>query len=250
MQRLMEEKKIFLQPPVWLPIAVALLVGGAYIAGKKIEVRGTPATISVAGEGKVFAVPDIASLSFGVQTGRMPTAQAAMEKLTKDMYSVIDAVKGVGIEQKDIQTEYLNLYPAYDWREGEQIPRGFEANQSLRVKVRDLDKVGAVLTAATQAGANQAGGVTFTIDDPEELKRQARGQAIVNAKEKAQVLSSDLGVSLGKLMAFNEGGASPMPPMYERAVMNMGMGGGGDSVPVPSGEQEIRVSVSLTYEVQ
>lgn len=236
--------------PLWLPPVVALILGGAFIAGKKIEVHGEPATISISGEGKVSAVPDIAALSFGVQTGRQETAQVAMEQLSNSMNAVIDAVKKAGIEEKDIRTEFLNLYPAFDWKEGEQIPRGFEASQSLLVKVRDLAKIGAVLSAATAGGANQVGGVSFTIDDPEELQRQAREEAIQNAKEKALELAKDLGVKLGKLKGFNEGGFSSPTPFYERSAMDMGMGGGGGIVPVPTGEQEIQMSVTLTYEVR
>lgn len=244
----MEEKTLFLKPPLWLPLVVALILGGAFIGGKKIETRGEPATITVSGEGKVSAVPDIASLSFGMQTGRQPTAQVAMEKLSASMNAVIEAVKKAGIEEKDIRTEYLSLSPAYDWTEKGQVPRGFEANQSLLVKVRDLAKIGPVLSAATAAGANQVGGVSFTIDDPEELMREAREEAIVKAKEKAQALAKDLGVTLGKLRGFNEGGSVPSVPMYERAMMDVGMGG--VVLPVPTGEQEIRMSVSLTYEVK
>jgi len=248
---IMEEKTIFFKPPVWLPIVVALILGGAFVAGQKIEMRGSPATISVNGEGKVTAVPDIAALSFGMQTGRQATAQIAMEQLSKSMNAVIEAVKMQGIETKDIQTESLSLYPAFDWKDGEQIPRGFEANQSLRVKVRDLEKIGSVLSAATAAGANQAGGVSFTIDDPERLQTEARDLAISDAKEKALALAEKLGVSLGALKGFNEGGMYGPTPMYEGAMMDRGMGGGGGSlIPVPTGEQEVRMSVVLTYEVR
>lgn len=235
-----------------LPVIAALILGSSYIIGQTKLAAGSPATISVTGEGRVSAVPDIASLSFGVQTGRQQTAQIAMEKLTNDMNAVIDAVKEVGIEMNDIRTESLNLRPAFDWKSGEQIPRGFEANQSLRVKVRDLEKIGEVLSAATAAGANQAGGVSFTIDDPEELQAQAREEAITNAKEKAHELASQIGVTLGKLKRFNEGGALTPQPMYERAMMSdIGYGGGGDGpVPMPAGEQEVIMNVTLQYEIR
>jgi uncharacterized protein len=237
--------------PIWLPLVVAVILGSAFIIGKNVEsTQLPPVTISVSGEGKVSAVPDIASLSFGVQTGRQTTAQAAMEKLSNDMNAVMDAIKAKGIEEKDIRTESLNLFPAYDWDEGTRVDKGFEASQSLRVKVRDLAKIGDVLTAATSAGANQAGGVNFTIDEPEDLQNEARDEAIANAKEKAEELADELGVKLGKLRGFNEGGYSPAP-MYERAMMmdSVGMGGGG-GMPVPSGEQEVRMNVTLTYEVR
>lgn len=234
-----------------LTILLAVVLGGAFfVAGQNVENRSDPATITVSGEGKVSAVPDIASLSFGVQTGRQETAQAAMEKLSTDMNAIMDAVKATGVEEKDIRTESLHLSPAYDWDEGTRVPRGFEASQSLRVKVRDLTKVGDVLSAATNAGANQAGGVSFTIDEPEELQREAREEAIEDAKEKAKELARDLGVTLGELKGFNEGGGAI--PMYRKdfAMMEAGIGGGGGAPPMPAGEQEVQVNVSLTYEVR
>ncbi len=247
----MEEKIVHLRPPLWLPISVAAVLGVFYLGGKAIESRDfTPATISVSGEGKVSAVPDIASLSFGVQTGRVSTAQDATARLQKDMTAILEAVKAKGIEEKDITTESLYLNPAYDWTDGGQLPRGFEASQSLRVKIRDLSKIGDVLSAATAAGANQIGGVTFTVDDPETLRTQAREKAILQAKEKAVKLASELGVTLGKLKGFNEGFGS-MPPVFERSMMLDGMGGGGGGpLPVPTGEQELMTTVTLTYEVR
>ncbi len=243
-------KEQYLRPSAIIPIVVALVAGAMYVSGQKHLVSGPPPTITVSGEGKVSTVPDIASLSFGVQTGRQQTAEAAMEKLSTDMNAIMEAVMVAGVKKKDIRTESLYLNPAYDWDEGARIPRGFEANQSLRVKVRDLDTVGEVLSAATRAGANQAGGVNFTVDDPEELQREARESAIDKAKENARKLAADLGVSLGKLKGFNEGGGGSPQPMYERAMMDSaGMGGGG-APPMPAGEQEIRVTVHLLYEVQ
>jgi uncharacterized protein len=249
----MDEHLLRLRPPVWLPILVVLLAGGSYVAGKTIEVRGhQPVLITVSGEGKVSAVPDIAELTFGVQTGAQSTAKVAMDRLQKTMNAAFDAVKALGIEEKDISTESLWLNPSYEWPDGRQILRGYEANQQLRVKVRDLAKVGDVLSAATNAGANQAGGVQFTIDDPEELRAQAREEAIVQAQEKAEILAAQLGVSLKKMKGFSEGGGSfpPMPFARDMMMEKAAVGGEIESVPLPPGEQEVVVIVSLTYEVE
>jgi len=250
----MEEKALYLKPPVWLPIAVALVAGSLYVAGKYVETRHMDQfTISVSGEGKMNAVPDIASLNFGVQTGRQKTADGAMQILTDKMTKVIDALDALGIEKKDIRTQNLSLNPSYDWNEGTRIDGGFEANQSLVVKVRDLEKISSVLDAAIKAGANQAGSVGFTIDDPEILQEQAREEAIANAQAKAEKLAADLGVKLGKLQGFWENQGGDMP-MYAR-TMSMdaaeGMGGGGMvAPPLPAGEQEVIVTVNLTYKLK
>lgn len=248
----MDDHNVFLKPPVWLPIVVAVLVGGCYIAGKNIESAPEPAMITVSGEGKVEATPDIALLSFGVQTGRQSSAEIAMTKLAEDMNAIIAAVKAAGVEEKDIQTQYLNLNPAYDWLDGRQVERGFEASQSLQVKVRDLDKISDILDVAVSNGANQSGGVSFTIDEITELQAQAREEAINDAEAKAQKLADQLGVTLGAIRGFSDGymGGVPMP-YYERAVsMDAGSAMNQAKAPeIPAGEQEINANVSITYEI-
>jgi len=229
-----------------------LLAGGMFVLGKYVERQDfSPVAISVQGRGEVTAAPDIAELTFGVDTLRQTTAEQAMGVLSKRMNAVMDAVKQQGVEEKDITTQNLSLQPSYDWGDGKRIDRGFEATQSLRVKIRDLAKIGEVLTAATSAGANQAGGVSFTIDDPENLKASAREKAIINAEEKAQALAVQLGKQLGKLKGFSEGGGDvPMPYRFDSAVMSQGLGGAAEAIPLPAGEQDIVVTVVMSYELQ
>ncbi len=234
-------------------LILAVVVGGGfYVYGKKIDMRAqAPASISVTGDSKVSAQPDIGQLSFGVTTGRMGTAKAAIDSLSKRMNAVLAAVKAAGIDEKDITTEQFYMNPAYDWTDGRQVLRGYEATQSLRVKVRDLDKVGDILTVATNAGANQAGSVSFTIDNPDAVRAQARGEAIADAKAKAKVLADQLGLSLGRVLSFNEGGGYTPPMMYSRdAAMGMGGANAEQSLPMPVGEQDVNMSVSITYELK
>lgn len=243
--------------PVWALLAAVVIGGFFYVGGKQIETSTTPeprGTISVSGDGRVFMAPDIAQLSFGVQTGRQPTAKAAMDKLTTSMNAIIAATKAAGVPEKDISTQSFWLNPIYDYTTGGQVFRGFEASQSLSVKVRNLDKVTDVLSAATEAGANQAGGVNFTIDDPEAKRAEAREEAIKEAKEKARVLAGQLGVTLGEIKNFSENSGGWVAPMYMRTEA-YGVGGGMDDVAqkapeLPAGEQEINVNVTLTFEIQ
>lgn len=253
----MDSQTVYVRPPVWALLA-AIAVGGAfYLIGKNIEAENRneqPSVISVSGDGRAFVTPDIARLSAGMQTGRQQTAAVAMERLKAGMDKVIAAVKAQGIDEKDIRTQNFWLNPVYDWADGRQIPRGFEAGQNLEIKIRDLDKVSAVLGAATAAGANQSGGVQFTVDDPEEKRAEARAEAIAEAKAKAAQLADQLGVDLGDIVNFSEGyNGGPVPPMYYGEAA-YGRGGGSDaavaqSAPLPAGEQEINVSVSITYEI-
>ena len=189
---------VIVRPQLWAVI-VAVIIGGLfYVYGKNMDLHSStsaPFLISVSADDKVSASPDIAVTSFGVQTGRQPTVKAAMELLTKSMTKVLAAVKAAGLEDKDITTESFWLSPVFDYVNGSQLPRGYEAHQSLSVKIRDLDKIGDVLSAATAAGANQGGGISFSIDKPDVLQGQARAKAIVKARAKAQELADELGMS-------------------------------------------------------
>lgn len=238
---------------VWLIAAVA--VGGAfYLYGKNMELRApvtSPLTISVSADGKVSTAPDIATLSFGVATGRQATAKAAIENIRKNMDNILKAVKDAGIPEKDISTQSFWLNPVYDYSNGLQVPRGYEANQSLSVKVRDLDKVGDVLTVATNAGANQAGGVNFSIDDADKAQAEAREIAINKAKAKAKELADGLGMSLGRMTGFNEGGGyAPPSPMLMKAESYGGAERDMASIQLPAGEQDVTSYVTLTYELR
>lgn len=234
-------------------LLAVLILGGAYVLGQYVNGQDfSKPVISVEGHAKVSAVPDIAVLNFGVQTGRQQTAQGAMEVLGKKMNAVVEGVKALGIEEKDITTQNLWLNPSYDYYEGRRIDTGYEANQNLQVKVRDLSKLTSVLDTVVSQGANQVGGVSFTIDDPDALQEQGRTEAIADAQEKAVALAAKLGKELGKLKGYGEGGISapvPMGSMRMEAMDSMAMGVGGGT-PVPSGEQEMNVVVYLTYELR
>lgn len=243
-----------LRPPLWLPIVVVAIGGCFYLAGKNMEIqapRENPLTISVSADAKVTTSPDIGYVTFGVVTGRQTTAKAATDLIAKNMKNVMTAITGLGIDAKDITTENFYLSPEYDYTPTGQVPRGFQASQSLRVKVRDLDKIGSVITTATEAGANQASNISFTVDKPEALQAQARTEAIEKAKAKALVLAQNLGMSLGRMTAFSEDGATPpMPmPMLQRAAMADDESAKIE-ISVPTGEQEIHSNVTLTYELR
>ena len=238
---------------IGIHLLAVFILGGAYVFGQYVNGQDlSKPVVSVEGHAKVSAAPDIAVLNFGVQTGRQQTAQGAMEVLGKKMNAVVEGVKSLGIEEKDITTQNLWLNPSYDYYDGRRVDTGYEANQNLQVKVRDLSKLTSVLDAVVSQGANQVGGVSFIIDDPDALQEQGRTEAIADAQEKAVAFAAKLGKELGKLKGYGEGGISipvPMPSMRMEAMDSMAMGMGGGT-PVPSGEQEMNVVVYLTYELR
>ncbi|MEK7078268.1 MAG: SIMPL domain-containing protein [Patescibacteria group bacterium] len=203
-------------------------------------------TITISAEGKVTASPDTAKIQLSVVTDGK-TADEVQQKNSEDMNKVTDFIKSSGVETKDIKTTYYNLYPKYDYVNGRQIPAGYSLSQTLEVKIRDLKKTGQILTGAVARGANQVSGVEFFVDDPDNLKAQARQQAFDKAKTKAKELAKLAQVRLGKVITFSESSSGQPPIFYEKAL---GLGGGGPIPDIQSGSQEIIVSVNVVFEIR
>lgn len=203
-------------------------------------------TIAISAEGKVTALPDIATISVGVQTENKAVSAAQKENSAK-MNAIIEKVKSFSVASEDIKTSNYSIYPQYDYVNGRQIERGYMVTQNIDVKVRNLDKIGDILAAVGDLGANQVGGVAFTIDEPEDLRQQARLKALEAAKKKAQALADAAGVKLGKVVGFSENEGYVPSPMYYAKDSAMGMGGGTPSI--QSGSQDVIVNVTVLYEI-
>lgn len=206
-------------------------------------------TISVDGVGTVSATPDIATVQIGLLSAGKDIATVQQENTLK-MNALIVEFKKLGIASEDLQTANFSVNPTYDYRNGRSDINGYHVQQLVTVKIRDLGKIGDVFARAGQYGANQVSGPTFTIDDEESLKSQARTLAIAEARKKLMALSRDLGVHPIRLIAFSE--SSTRPPIfyaYERAAV--GIGGPEPTSPeIQPGQDEIQVQVSVTYEVR
>ena len=210
---------------------------------------------SINGSGTVYAKSDIANIEVGLRTGTKKTAAEATKDSTTKMDDIIKELKKLNIDEKDIKTTNYNLNPVYNWTDktGQQLV-GYEVNQNLTLKIRDLSKIGDVIAKTTEKGANQIGNINFTIDDEYELKNQAREMAIQKAKEKAELIAKQSGMKLGEIKSVYENADyNPSPIMYTNAKMDMAAGAVNESLSSPSiqsGQNEIKVDVTLVYEVK
>lgn len=222
--------------------------------------------IAVNGTGEVFAIPDTATFSFSVtETGK--TVAAAQDTASKKINSIIDAVKAMGVEDKDIKTTGYNSYPKYEYSNfacpagsspamgycppGKQVLTGYEVSQTIEVKVRKTDDAGAILTKVGGLGAENISGLNFVVDNPDAVQAQARDKAVADARAKASVLAKSLGIKLNKIVNFYESGNQP-PVYYGVTAMEKSASGGlAPTVPqVPTGENKITSNVTITYEVK
>ncbi len=251
---------------------VAMLVGvaaivalSAYTYSAIVGARymtDMPVSISVTGNGEVVAIPDIATFSFTV-AAKETTATAAQTKSTEVLNKILGYLKEKGVEEKDIKTEYYNLSPRYEYGDTrctewgcppqtEPTIIGYEVSQSVTVKVRKTDDAGMLISGVGEFGAQNVSSVSFTIDDDEKLKAEAKSKAIADAKTKAEKLAQDLGVRIVRMSGYWENEDSY--PYY-----GYGMGGGEmmeasydmkSSAPLPMGENTITAQVNVTYEVK
>ena len=215
---------------------------------QKLNTATTTNTVSFNGEGKVLAKPDVAVIDFSIIT-EASTSKAAQDANSKKSQNVIDFLKKQNIEDKNIKTISYNIYPLYSYPRNE-APKieGYHVDQTVRVKVKNLDNVSSILDGIVTAGANRISNLSFEIDEPEKLKAEARVKAIDDAKKKANELEGQIGIKLGKIVNFSENVDNWPVVLRSVALEEKGIGGGGPSV--PSGENEITVNVTITYQIK
>ena len=218
-------------------------------------------TFSVNGEGEALAVPDIAKFSFGVISQGGVNLDALQEDNIKKTNSIIAYLKEEGVQDEDIKTSGYNVNPQYQYfecRSGACPPPkivGYEINQQVQVKVRDLTEAGSFLSGVVARGANNVSGLNFTIEDPLAVQNEARKEAIERAQAQAEEVAKAGGFRLGKLIAIQEnGGGYPTPYMaYGRGGDDMAMGSAENKaieLSVAPGSNEVIVNVTLVYEIK
>jgi uncharacterized protein YggE len=202
------------------------------------------------GTGEATGTPKTASFSVGVtKTG--DTVESTQDQVNTIVTKVTTALKGQGIDEKDIKTEQYSINPNIDYTDSRQTTTGYTVSTSITVTLKDAKKANAALDASTKAGANILNNVSFILsdEDREKLEDQAREKAIKEAKKKAEKISSQAGISLGKVIGIYE--ASPEDPMaYDRATSNMAAGAKEVMAPtqLEAGENKVTVTVTLSYE--
>lgn len=243
----------YLKHPLNLIFAFFLLLAIFSRFGVKLPIsvisqdRGQP--LVVEGQGKVTVVPDVAKVFLGIEeSGRSLTAvQKSVNQKSRDL---TDALKKLGVEEKDIRTTSYNVSPDYDYESRPQRIIGYRVNITYEVVVKDFDKINDVVILTSETGANVVGNIFFDVNEETKKKKldEARGKAVKEAKDKAQSLARAAGVSLGKILNISEfpGFEPPIP-----FALKEGMGGTEPARPeITPGETELTVTVSLSFEIR
>jgi uncharacterized protein YggE len=217
-------------------------------------------TISVSGTGEILAVSDIASLSINLNKEGV-TSKEAQTLLNEEITKTLNYLKEQKITDKDIKSEYGGINPKYSYESQvtcfsypcpTKDPKivGYIATQSITAKVRVVDNASEIRTGLANLGVTDISGPTFSIDNEDGVKADARSLAIKDAKEKAKVLSKDLGVKLGKVVSFSENSAGGYPMYAAKTMLDSAVSSSVPAPVLPKGENKITSNVSITYEIQ
>ena len=208
-----------------------------------------PGRITVMGEGRVAAAPDMATITLTVSRDA-PSAGEALRAASQAMGEVLAAMGEEGIAERDLRTTEVSLFPIYAREEtgpGRDRPSiaGYTARNGLDVRVRDLSRLGAVIDRAVTMGANEGGGLVFGNADGDELSNEARAAAVRDARTRADAMAEAAGVQLGRLVSLREAGGGAPPPVFETRMAVAEAA----PVPIAGGESETVARVEAVFEI-
>ncbi|WP_299354240.1 SIMPL domain-containing protein [uncultured Shimia sp.] len=211
-----------------------------------LPVQAGSGQIVVTGQGTVDSVPDLAVITLGVSHQR-EAAGDAVKEVAVTSGAILNALKEMGVEGRDMQTSNLSLSPVWDNRTSGQAPKvaGYEARNQVTVRVRDLAVLGEILGQVTASGANRFQGLQFALQNPRPALDEARRRAVADGLSRAELYAEAAGVRLGPLVEIRDGfeaGPHPMPMMREAMASDMAM-------PVAEGDLSLSATVTMTYEI-
>lgn len=234
-------------------LVVVLVAGGLTLSSalaqpqaQQTDGGGMQRFIRVTGSGSASAQPDRAVVVVGVRT-EADEASEALSQNNQQVSDLIDALQQAGIDQEDIQTQQISLFPRYSNQptdSGQPAVTGYIATNTVQVQIDDITQVGTILDTAVQAGGNLIEQIRFEIADQSEVLQQARSQAFDNASEKAQQLAQLAGVTLGDVISIEETSSQPPIPFAVGGALQEDR-----AVPVEPGMQSVQVNLLITWEI-
>jgi len=238
-------------------LATALTVVGALVATVALTGCGqqttagtvrTPNTVTASGSGTVQAAPDEATMSFGVsKSGQDP--KRLLADTSKAAAKIVDALKKAGVDEKDIQTQNVSLYPQTNFDSGKAVVTGYESSINVSAKVRDLATLGKVIDAGNAAGATTMNGPNFGLAEDSPQTAVAIEKAVADARRNAEAMAKAADKSVGKVLTMIDSGVTPIQPFPMAAAESMA-GMKSADVPINPGQLDVSSSVVVTFELK
>ncbi len=236
-----------------ITLKAVLLAAAVALAPTMAQAEPPTPTLSLTGEGTMRAVPDTVIISMGV-VQEAETAGEALNANNEAMAKLLDALKAAGIADRDMGTSNFSIEPLMVYPQprddGTQEPpfiKGYRVSNQVTVKIREIGKAGGILDGVVRVGANQVQGIAFTVENDRALRDRARTEAMKDALTKAELYAEAAGISLVRILSLSE--ASDVQGYATRMNMDAVMSAA-KAVPLAMGEQEIKVTVSVSWEIR
>ena len=255
-----ELKSLIIIANVLIIAAILGILSWSYLNYRQAQNIVNPErVISFSAEGKVFAKPDIARLTFSVITQK-EKAEEAQEENDRKIKTLVDFVKSEGIEEKDIKTINYSLNPQYDYSWCKKDTKdfincppkivGYQLEQTIEVKIRNFDKINSLVGQLSSKGANEISNISFEIDEAEDYKNLARIEAFNKIKNRAELFEAKTGVKIGKIINISEGGG--YVPLYREYAKeaSVQMSGSTPTATIEPGTNEITVNLTVSYALE
>jgi uncharacterized protein len=238
-------------------LALCLLVGASIVgrpASSSAQAAVFPtatspasptAAIVVTGTATIDITPDVARILVSVQTTASTAAQAESENATTSD-RVRAQLSKAGVASSDIKTLSVQVWPQYDYLNGESALRGFMATNTLQLTVHDLARIGSAIDAAVAGGATSVEGVSYDTNDHSAAGAQALAAAVKDATVKAKAMADAAGVRLGSVVAITDVEATPYPFPVLRGAAQVAPSQGGTQVTPPDIQLTETVTVGWT----
>lgn len=232
-----------------LTIVLVLMAATLYAGSVGGSDEDSENTLQMNGNAEMMVVPDTATLNIGAEVNA-PTADEATEENADIMNAVIEELKDLGLEDEDIRTSRVSVRPEYNYEEKTRTIEGYSASNSVQVTTTNLDNLGEMIDRSASAGANQIGGISFSVSDEKqnELHEDLITEAVADASSKAEILAENLGVEIMGVKSSSISDDTQPRIYYEEAAEEMEEDSA--STPIEPGESEISMSVRVTYIIQ
>lgn len=222
---------------------------GLFLLAPAVTHAQTPSSVEFPVTAEIERAPDRADFQAGVVT-QAPTAAEASRLNAERMTRVIAAIARTGLPERDVQTTGVTLQPQYDYSQQGKAPRlaGYQATNMVRIRLRDLERAGAVLDSLVVAGANQVNGPDFGLIDEDAALDAARRAAVAKARARAELYASALGRSVGRIAQLTEGVDIRRPPPMPMMRMQVA-DASAESTPVAPGRLTLSVTLNVRVEL-
>ncbi|MDP2217996.1 MAG: SIMPL domain-containing protein [Methanolobus sp.] len=229
-----------------LTIVVVLMATTAYANSQAAYSKETESTIQMTGKAESMVTPDTAQLSIGVVIQAQNSSEASQQNAAI-MSNIVDELKQLGLEDREIQTSYVSVYPVYNY-DGKATIEGYSASNSVQVTTTKLDILSQIIDRSAAAGANQIGGIQFTVseDKQKEMREKLINEAVADASSKATMLADSLDVSIAGVQSSSISD-NTQPNVYYDRMEETAMDQAAPSTPVEPGESRVSLTVHVTY---